>query len=78
MYQFDTDFELKFLISASLGVYLMVLSGLCYGRSPQIYPKLQISNGYWGNIKIKSKYTYVYDLNLGVRRWVIRNEKNWI
>ena len=33
----------------------MVLSGLCYGRCQRIYPKRQISNGYSGNIRIKSK-----------------------
>ena len=54
MYQCVTGFELKFSISASLGVYFMVLSGLYYGWCQQTYLKWQNFNGYSG--KNTSKY----------------------
>ena len=65
MYQCDTGFELKFLISALVGVYFIVLSGLYYGWCQQTYLKWRNFNGYSG--KNTSKYLrgelHVWDFN---------------
>ena len=37
MTKFNTDFECSFLISASLGVFVMILSGVPHGYWQQIY-----------------------------------------
>ena len=51
MYQCDTVFEKKTLISASLGVHFMILSGLYYGWCQQTYLKRRNFNGYSGKIR---------------------------